>query len=88
MVPEPFNGANVLVKAVEDWPVQTMGPMYDIPGTHKNGLFITAWRPNDHEMALLNGGGVVLLTAVTDKPFSGQVEVMPTSLTVDTMARA
>lgn len=88
MVPEPFNGTNLLVKSPEHWPVDNLGPIYDVPVAHKHGLVLSVWRPSAHELSLLNGGGIVMLTQVTDNPQPTQVEVMPTSVTVNEMARA
>lgn len=88
MTPEIFTGANTLLKGPEDWDVETMGRCSDLPAFVGNGLVMSVWRPTKEEIALLAGGGVVLLTLVTDAPPPAQVEVVHTTDACGDMAQA
>ena len=88
MQPEPFTGVQSVIKAPPGWDHQHMGAMHDIPAYVGRGLTITTWRPTPQEMALLQAGGVVLVTQVTTEPTAFQVEVMSTKQMNGGMAQA
>ena len=88
MQPEPFNGVHAVIKGPPDWPEDRMGPMHDIPAYVGKGLTMTTWRPSREEIALLSGGGIVLVTQVTTEPVPFQVEVMTTKQMNAGMAQA
>lgn len=87
MVPEPFEGANKLVKVPEGVP-DHMGPVYPIPMKVGHSVAMSIWRPSREEIALLSGGGVVLLTSLTADERPCQIEVMQTRVADSGMAQA
>jgi hypothetical protein len=87
MVPEVFEGVNKLVKVPDGVP-HDMGPVYPIPMKVGHNVSMSIWRPSREEIALLSGGGVVLLTALVADERTYQVEVMQTRVADSGMAQA
>lgn len=88
MKPEPFTAAQAFIKAAEGWPTEEMGTLHDIPAYVGKGVTISMWRPSKEELALLQGGGMIMLTQCTTQPPSAQLEVYHTAHVSSNMPRA
>ena len=86
MTPEPFTGCNVLVRPPNNWDVSTMGPCMALPAYVGRGLIVTAWRPDPAELALLVGGGVIIMTVMASAPNPTMLAVVRTGATLERMA--
>jgi hypothetical protein len=86
--PEPFTGANNLLKAPENWDEKMYGVCPDLPVAQGNGMTLSCWRPSMEEIALLVGGGLVLLTVVGELQPAVQLDVVHTKDAEMGMARA
>lgn len=88
MTPEPFTGVNTMMKAPENWNEAQLGPCHDMPVFIGNGIVLSTWRPSEEEIALLVGGGSVLLTVAGTNMPPVQVEVVRRSALDGGMAQA
>lgn len=88
MKPEAFTGANNLLKAPENWDEKTYGVCPDLPVAQGNGMTLSCWRPSMEEIALLVGGGLVLLTVVGESMPAVQLDVAHSKDANEGMARA
>lgn len=88
MTPEPFAGSNVLLKAPAGWNEEMNGPCMDQAAFVGNHRVVTVWRPDQEEIALLVGGGVLVLTLVTESAPPTQVRVLHSHVVNNGLASA
>jgi len=68
MIPTTIKDANRTYVRPSDWDASLQGECVDLPVRVQDDLHQSAWRPTPDELAILNAGGVAVLTVWGHQP--------------------
>lgn len=88
MTPEIFTQATTIVKRPEGWDDEVHGVFHQFGAWVTPDSALSAWRPTKEEMALLNGGGIIVLRTIAPFEVAVTLDVCRAKPLSEDMARA